>query len=244
MTEAAQIGAARLEAALAATWPPAATRHLGPWTLREGRGGGSRVSAATAEGTPTAADVAEAEAAMAALGQPPLFRLRAGDAELDALLGDLGYRSADATDLLFAPLDLPPPTRLGAIPAWPPLAIQREIWVAGGIGPARIAVMERAAAPRTTLLGRVSDRAAGTAFVALHDGIAMVHAIEVLPAFRRRGAARHILMGAALWARQHGATGLGSLVVRNNAAAQALHASLGFRCVGQYHYRTKEEPTP
>ena len=34
------IDLARIDATLDATWPAAATRTLGPWTLRDGRGGG------------------------------------------------------------------------------------------------------------------------------------------------------------------------------------------------------------
>jgi hypothetical protein len=58
--------------------------------------------------------------------------------------------------------------------------------------------MERAAGPKTALLGRVRDRAAGTAFVALHDDVAMVHALEVVPGFRRAGVARNLMQGAAV----------------------------------------------
>jgi N-acetylglutamate synthase len=43
---------------LEATWPPAARHRAGPWVLRDGAGGGKRVSAATAEGPVTAADLA------------------------------------------------------------------------------------------------------------------------------------------------------------------------------------------
>ena len=37
---------AMLHAVAEATWPPAATQTLGPVTLRDGKGGGKRVSAA------------------------------------------------------------------------------------------------------------------------------------------------------------------------------------------------------
>ena len=56
-----------------ATWAPAAMTQAGPWTIREGQGGGQRVSAATANGPVTEADLPQAEAAMRALGQTPLF---------------------------------------------------------------------------------------------------------------------------------------------------------------------------
>ena len=40
---------ATLQAAMDATWPAAAMHRAGPWMLRNGAGGGKRVSAATAE---------------------------------------------------------------------------------------------------------------------------------------------------------------------------------------------------
>ena len=49
--------------------------------------------------------------------------------------------------------------------------------------------MERVAPPRAALLGRLHDRAAGAAFVAADGPVAMIHAIEVAPAFPRPGLA-------------------------------------------------------
>ena len=40
----------RLFAALEATWPPASSQRLGPFRLRDGAGGGKRVSAAVQDG--------------------------------------------------------------------------------------------------------------------------------------------------------------------------------------------------
>jgi N-acetylglutamate synthase len=234
---------ARLLAAMEATWPPAARAEIGRWTIREGRGGGKRVSAATARGPVGDDDITEAEGGMRALGQAPLVMIRSGEEALDALLAARGYAVVDPTDAFAAPfaaLDLPAPPRLAAIPAWPPLAIQRELWAEAGIGPARLAVMERASIPRTSLLARADDRAAGTAFVALQDGMAMVHALEIHPRFRRRGLGRQMMAGAVQWARAQGARDLGLVVTKANAAAQALYASLGLTRVGQYHYRMKE----
>ena len=54
--------------AMEATWPPHATHRQGPWLIREGAGGGKRVSAASVEGDWHEADLAEAEEAMLALG--------------------------------------------------------------------------------------------------------------------------------------------------------------------------------
>jgi ribosomal protein S18 acetylase RimI-like enzyme len=236
--------AARLIAVLEATWPPTARADVGPWTIRDGQGGGKRVSAATARVPVTAADVPQAEAAMRALGQTPLFMIREGDAALDGLLATRGYTIVDPTDAFAASLDridLPKPPRLTAIPAWPPLAIQRELWAEAHIGPARLAVMDRAPNPKTTLLARMDDRAAGTAFLGVHDGMAMIHALEIHPRFRRRGLGRHMMAGAIHWARAQGARDFGLVVTSANSAAQALYASLGLVRVGHYHYRMMEE---
>lgn len=65
--------------AMEATWPPVAVWQTGPWTLRQGGGGGKRVAAASATGAVSEADLIGAEAAMAALGQERLFLLRPTD---------------------------------------------------------------------------------------------------------------------------------------------------------------------
>jgi GNAT superfamily N-acetyltransferase len=177
---------------------------------------------------------------MRALGQSPLFVLRPGEEALDAALAARGYALHDPVVAYAAPVaDLAAvePPFLTSFPHWPPLAVARQLWDEGGIGPARIAVMERAAGPRTCILGRAGDRAAGVAFVAVHGHVAMLHALEVAPALRRNGCGHNILRAAALWARDHGAETLTLLVTERNLAARALYASLGLMVVGQYHYR-------
>lgn len=64
--------------------------------------------------------------------------------------------------------------------------------------------MDRAAGPKTSLLGRIKDRAAGTGFVAISDGIAVLHAVYILPDWRRMGLAgmddsRRRILGARSW---------------------------------------------
>jgi len=231
-------------AALEATWPAAAVHRAGPWAVREGRGGGRRVSCATAEGDWTAADIALAEAAQAALGQPSLFMLRAGETALDAALEAAGYAVEEPVRLwsgAIAALAVEPPP-LTAFTIWPPMEIQRAIWAGGGIGPARLAVMERAPAPKAAILARAGDRPCGAAFACVHGGIAVVHALHVAPAFRRRGAARAMMGRAAVWAQAQGAEELALAVTAANTAAGRLYASLGMAIVGQCHYRRKTPP--
>lgn len=233
----------RLFDAIDATWPPARLIKKGPWCLRDGRGGGKRVSAATALRAVEGSDIARAEDDMRAMGQDALFMVRGEDTALDAMLVKRGYRVVDPVTVLAAPvaaLASTPLPRLAAFTIWEPLAIMREIWAAGGIGPARVDVMARAAT-KTAILARNQDRSAGVAFAAVSDGIAMVHAVEVLPAHRRQGVAGHIMTQAALWAQAKGAETLTVLCTDANKPALALYSALGFAPVGQYHYRMKDK---
>lgn len=223
-----------------ATWPPVRAVRVGPWTIREGAGGGKRVSAATADGVWTEADLPLAEAAMAAQGEPALFVIRHGEAALDAALAARGYRVVEpVVAYACAAASLAPPPGMTTFPHWPPLAIARDLWAEAGIGPARLAVMDRVAGPKAAILCRQTDRPCGVAFVAVSGRVAMLHALEISPGFRRQGSARHILQAAAQWALEQGADTLSLVVTVANAPARALYASLGMQGVGQYHYRQK-----
>ncbi len=232
---------AELAAVMDATWPAAATRRIGPFLIRDGKGGGKRVSAATAEAEWQDDDLPAAEAAMAALDQPALFLIRQGEEALDATLAARGYRVVDPVLAYAAPITSlsEAPEWMTTFPHWPPMAVAAALWAEGGIGPARLAVMERATGPKTAILARAQDRAAGIAFVALHGQTAMLHGLEVTPSQRRQGSAHNILRAAAHWAQDNGASTLSLVVTEANAPARRLYASLGMTIVGQYHYRQK-----
>ncbi len=220
-----------------ATWPPDSMRHLGPICLRDGAGGGKRVSAASADGTWTEADLAAAEAAM----ERPLFVIREGEDALDAALASRGYAVADPVVAYAAPVaalvgEVP---SLSAFPHWPPLQIVRSLWAEGGIGPARVAVMERVSGQKTALLARVADKPAGAAFVALHGSEAMLHALEVGEHHRRQGVGANLLRAGANWAASHGALRYSLVVTERNFAARGLYARAGMEVVGHYHYRAR-----
>lgn len=224
-----------------ATWPAARAWRVGPWTIRDGAGGGKRVSAATADGAWSEADLPLAEAAMAAQGAPALFLIREGEAALDAALAERGYGIVDpVVAFACAAGSVARPPVMAAFAHWPPLFIARDLWAEAGIGAARQAVMERVTGPKTVILGRQADRCCGVAFVALSGRTAMLHALEIAPAFRRRGSARHILQAAAHWALDQGGDTLSVVVTQANAPARALYASLGMQAVGQYHYRQQK----
>ena len=226
--------------AMEATWPPASTTNLGPWRLRDGKGGGKRVSATTLEGAFEEGAILFAEAAMQKRGEALLFQLGPDQSALDAALGARGYAIVDPVVIYAAKLaDLPQtaPPDMTTFPHWPPLGIAVDLWAEGGIGPARLDVMQRAQGPKCAILARSGDRAAGVAFVALHGSVAMIHALEITPLLRRNGSARHIMQRAVQWARLNNAMDMGLAVTSANAPARALYASFGMQVVGQYHYR-------
>lgn len=234
---------ARLMAAVDATWPAAETRDLGPFRLRRGAGGGKRVSAAILTGPDwDQAAIDAAVAGMADWGQGPLFQIVPGQEDLDEALAAQGYAVIDPVVVYAIPAaDIVTDEKIhvahasGAIPV-----LMEEIWAAGGIGPARLAVMERVAGPKVRLLGRSGDRPAGTAFVGVDGDIAMIHAIEVRPALRRGGVARNLMQAAARFALRHGAAWLALVVVEQNAPARALYERSGMTVGARYHYRIKE----
>lgn len=227
-----------------ATWPAAEFLTVGNWTIRNGADGGQRVSSATANGPVTSQDINVAEQAMSAIEQRPLFMVREGDETLDALLEAKGYRVKDPVNFYTCPVEnltKIAPERLAAFPIWPPLAIINEIWSEHGITEGRQAVMQRAAGPKAAILARQNDRAAGVAYVAIHNSMAMLHALEVVDGHRRQGVARNIMGVAAIWAQDNGARDFSVICVRDNVAANTLYASLNMKNVGQYHYRINDQ---
>ncbi|WP_308916147.1 GNAT family N-acetyltransferase [Jannaschia sp. LMIT008] len=215
-------------------WPAARVVRAGPWTIRVTHGAGGRVSAISGDAPD---DLDRAIAATRAEGQRPGFVVWPHQGALDAALAARGYVVEDAVNLYaVAVAGAEPPPIATAFPVWPPLQAMRDIWEAGGIGPARQAVMARAADP-TGLLARCGDRAGGTAFVAAHGDAAMLSAVEVLPPCRRRGLAGLLLRAGLVWAASRGCAVLGLVTTRDNAAANAAYAAHGMARLGGYHYR-------
>ncbi|MBT8153846.1 GNAT family N-acetyltransferase [Epibacterium ulvae] len=223
-----------------ATWPAARVERLGAVTLREGRGGGSRVSAATVDGEFEPADLENAISAMRDMGQTPLFMIRDGDDALDHWLAEQDFKVKDpvfirtgrTADLAEAVLP-----RVTTFTVWPPLAIQKDIWTEGGINAPRLAIMKRVVAPKTSIFGRVDDQPAASAFVATHGEYAMLHALEVQFEHRRKGLAKWMMYQSAQWALRNKAHKLAVLVTQSNLGANALYDQLGLNIVGGYHYR-------
>ncbi len=225
------------------TWPAARYFDSGPFTLRMGHDGGQRVSAASLNGSATMAQIGAAERTMLAMDQPRLFLINSANGALDQVLENRGYTVKDPVSMFAAPAGLlaaQDQKGLVAIRSEAPLAIMREIWSAGGIGPGRLAVMARAKGPKTMLLGRIGDTPAGAAYVAMHGQNAMLHALEIMPAHRRKGLGLAMTAAAAAWAIEQGAKTFSLVAVTANTAACGLYRHLGMRGVGHYHYRKKD----
>lgn len=222
-----------------ATWPAACMQTVGAWTIRDGQGGGKRVSAATANMAVNTNDIAQAETAMRDIGQDPLFMIRDGDDALDGQLEERGYAAVDPVVMYTIPVekltDVAIP-RVTTFCVWEPLAIMAEIWAKGGIGPTRLDVMARAT-QKTTILSRWNEQPAGAAFAAISDGVCMVHAVEILKHQRRQGVGNWIMRQAGFWAADNGAHEVAVLCTTANAGANGLYKALGFRVKGHYHYR-------
>ncbi|PIB26548.1 hypothetical protein BFP76_11655 [Amylibacter kogurei] len=215
-----------------ATWAPFEIQTLNGWQIREGRGGGKRVSAATQ--TESNAIIEEAESAMTALGQQHIFMIRAGFPTLEIQLARRQYSIMDATLIMACetskiaakhPVDV----------SQDPSKTQAEIWGAGGIGQERLDVMRRVRVPKTCI--SIQNKAA--AFAAIHQGICMVHCVEVIESMRRQGLGKQIMQAVAEWAAQNKAHTVCILVVAANHGAKTMYEKMGLVEVGKYHYRIK-----
>lgn len=226
--------------AFRSTWPAAETLHLHGFDVpRSPKSGGGRVTAARSNGPWTVGDIEAAAAQQTRLGQDQLFSVWDADTQLSDALTLAGFQATNPTCVMATAVaglaDAPLP-RMKAFACWPPLAMQVELWADTGIDATRQAVMDRVALPKAALLGRARDRAAGIGFVAVDGPVAMVHALAVLPDFRRQGVAKWMLQLAARFARDNGADSIALAVARQNTGAVALYEKLGFREVAGYWY--------
>ncbi|MGJ3628999.1 GNAT family N-acetyltransferase [Sphingomonas sp. MMS24-JH45] len=96
----------------------------------------------------------------------------------------------------------------------------------------------RCSAAVPAVFARIGDDAVADAAIA--EGIAVVEAVAVDPALRRRGLARTMLAALLDGARDAGATHAALQVLADNAPAIALYRGLGFgHDLHDYHYRRR-----
>lgn len=225
--------------AVDATWAPLnAHTHKG-WLVREGAGGGKRVSAATLLSDLEDAGISSAVEKLRSLGQHPLFMIRNSDSDLDCRLQHLSYDVIDPVVILAEQtqrLLITTPKARGEITApTSPNDAAKAIWAAGGIGQDRLNVMARVSVPKAVLIAGEM----GVAFAAAYNGIAMVHAVEVAKDHRRKGVANALMRKAAEWAADQNCEWMAVLTVKENIAARTLYEKLGMAEATAYHYRIK-----
>lgn len=239
-------GTAELHRIGARTWPAVETEPVGDWLLRAADGWTRRANSVLAvgdPGMPLPAAVDTVTAWYAARHLPPRAQLAEGEADdLDALLADRGWRAEAATLLLTAPIDRVRAAAPAA--ALPPVTFAAEPsadWLAlfgarKGVSAAARAVLTGGDATFAEVRADGGELAAiGRGAVA--DGHLLVAALEVVPAYRRRGLARQV---TAALAQRHAdrAHTVFLQVEEDNTAARTLYDRLGFRRHHRYHYRT------
>ena len=219
------------------SWPPERTSRYGAFLWQDGGTGGNRVNAARALGPISFKDVETLETHFASQGRTPLFQITQNDSKLDSILAKKGYDIRDKTVCFSAPVEQLSSTHGETNSVqWPPSDTHREHWARAGIGPDRLAIMERVRLPKTVI-----SLEGGLAFVAVHGPNAALHAMDVAPKMRRQGKATQLIAQAASWASSHGATTLALLATTANSPAMSLYSSLGMQRAQGYHYRMKED---
>jgi len=222
------------------TWPAEELFELPKWKLRKSINGGKRVSAATAIGKSSISDIQFAENTLAEWRQDKLFMIKAGENSLDQALTKRGYYIVDPTNIwsistaALSMQQIPPVT---AFTIFPPLAIQKELWVANGIDASRIEIMNRVKTPKTSIFGRINATPAASAFVSVANKIAMVHALIVDHKCQRQGMGKFVMQKIGAWADELGAKKVVALCTKKNHSANNFYKSLGMKVTGEYHYR-------
>ncbi|CUH40582.1 putative acetyltransferase [Jannaschia seosinensis] len=229
---------AEIMAAIRATWPPSRLDRIGPFDLPAERRGTRRATSARLR--PGAVATTDDIAAVEDARPGTVFGTRDGaeDAFAD-LLARRGYAMEGASVLLAGPLDpllADPPPPVSGFPHWPPLAICDALWDAHGNEADRRRPTHRAQHPKAAILLRLDDRAAGTLFAAIHEGLAVCHMVLTLPRFRRQGVGMLGMRHVARWAREYGAHHVAMPVEANNDAALALYDRAGLVRRGGYRY--------
>jgi N-acetylglutamate synthase len=243
-------GVIALEVAANEAWPAPDQGRLGGWRLRAAGGWTGRGNSALAVGKP-GRPLDEAIDAVrewyAARGLPPKINIPMPlGAPVNAALDARGWHTNPKTLVQTGPLptaaprpDLPP-VRLSESPseAWLALVAARK----GALPDAALHLLT--AVPEVRFAEVYSDSgellAAARGTVTGDRRYFGIFQVEVVPAARRRGLARHVVGALARWAGGLGASTAYLQVEERNEAAVALYRRLGFST--HHHYLTRTAP--
>nr|WP_238341713.1 GNAT family N-acetyltransferase [Actinopolymorpha rutila] len=239
-------------------WPATVTERLGGWLLQEAGGFTGRANSVVPAGDPGCPldDALRRVAGFyAAAGLPPRIQVVVGTPLEGELLARgwqpraSGKRGFDTTDVRVAPLaDVL--SRTGAPAVEVTLGGEPDqAWLDlyGRSGPAARKVLgggHHVALARLTasMAGETNDPGeTGQDLVGIGRGVVTgrwlgVSAVEVVPAYRRRGLARAVMAALGTWGRDLGADWAYLQVSADNTDALRLYDRLGFRLDHQYRY--------
>ncbi|MCI4664530.1 MAG: GNAT family N-acetyltransferase [Neomegalonema sp.] len=236
---------------LETSWPPQHLETARGWRLRAAPGAGLRVnSALQVEAEPDQRDALplieqfyhqHGGSAAILLSGSALSSIGDENPELVEMMARRGYALAAACRLYQAPLTEPwwrpakKPLKILEVQA--ELAALDRLWLEGGVGPDKRAVMRRASALKPAIfLCRLEARLAGAAFVAVVGARAFVHALYVTPNCRQYGVGRALLSACAAHGAGLGAAWLAASVEEGAAASQALFESVAGAQIGACAY--------
>ncbi len=230
-------------------WPALATVIADGWVARFAGGYTKRANSVNALSPSTTVDVAAVAFAplYARQGLPLIFRLSPlADPDADAVLAAKGFRHADETIVMTAPIaagaNVDPDV---VIEAWPSPA-----WLAGFASANRVSQSLQVTHERmldairhpvafTSLRSGPSTIAFGIAVA--ERGMVGLFDIVTLPEVRRQGAARRLVRALLGWGKAQGAAHAYLQVAAANTAAIGLYRQPGFGEAYRYHYRIAPE---
>jgi N-acetylglutamate synthase len=235
-------------------WPAEHVLESEGWRLRAMRGVTRRANSAWL--SPAGATASTEASLDAALGKAEAFYASRGlpcqvhvtDERVDAFLAARGYTMEAPVSVQVAEslADASEPggaetceIELAPSRAWFEAAASARFASVAGVYRALLARLgERAAFARVDVDGEVAAVGLGV----IEAGWCGVFSMLTLAPYRRRGLARQLLVGLARHAHERGAHKLYLQVERDNDAARALYASLGFSEAYGYHYRCRPVP--
>jgi GNAT superfamily N-acetyltransferase len=239
-----------LERVAAAGWPATDTDWLGDWLLRAAGGWTSRANSVLPLGDPgvTLPEALDrvhtwyAERGLTPGIAVPLPAFRSLDRHLD----DRGWRPTHrvlvqtrhpAEPAASGTEDLPP-VRITSSPdpEWLRVVGDRK----GGLPDVAVDVLTGARLPGFASVCE-SGRLVAIGRGVIDEGWLGLSLMEVVPAARRRGLARHVFAALARWGAEHGAERAYLQVEEKNDAARTLYASLGFTT--HHSYVNRAAPT-
>ena len=246
---------AALELAANEAWPAPVQARLGSWILRAAENWTGRANSALAVGDPDRPLEAAVDAVVgwyASLGQRPLITAPMPlAAPVNTALDERGWTAR--------PLVLVQTARLAALPAGPErrdlppvelAGVPTEDWfamVAEHKGTLPEAARRVLTGVPEAVFAHVHD--AGGGLLAIARGTVTgparwlgISLLPTVPAARRQGLGRHVVLAMAEWAARRGAVRAYLQVEEHNPAAVALYQRLGFST--HHTYLTREAPPP